>query len=333
MSSVFKKTEFELCSLPLPSGYPQYGHTHCGIQYSESPINGYQYFMALSPFPYENDDYENPCFFYAVERENGVPPKDFVAYPNNPLEGFPGGSDFNSDPDILIYGNELYVSNRPFYRQPLHQAVHVSKAIITNGNFSFADVVSIYDSQNFNPVNFGFPSDAIVTGSPALVEYKGQIRVYQIYSNSYNDGTQCKSITIVSNGDLNEPNSFKEVKIGSIFGKNLETWHIDMFTYKGKLYAIVNAVDTSLGWSLSNRNSYAYLAVADESGENFRIYDKPLSDISAYRSSAIVRPDGMFVFYLATLNYKPTSEYSEDGRNIMLAYKPFEEVLKALDSK
>ena len=114
------------------------------------------------------------------------------------------------------------------------------------------------------------------------------------------------------------------MKYGSILG-NVEPWHIDVFEHDGKLYAVLCCV-------VDNRANYTFnfLAVSED-WENFRIYEKPLSSIKSYRSSAFVREDGMFILYLATLGYNPEGNITEDGRNIVCAYRNFNDIINELN--
>jgi hypothetical protein len=122
--------------------------------------------------------------------------------------------------------------------------------------------------------------------------------------------------------DLTTSQNFSFLKYGSMFGRDIEPWHLDVFEYDGLLYSIVCCtVDYTAN------NTYNFLAVSED-WENFRIYPRPLSAIKSYRSTGFVRGDGMFIFYLTTLGYFPSGNVTVDGRNIMCAYRPFQEVLE-----
>lgn len=319
---IFNRSQFELCTLSNPSGYPS-SYTHAGIAYSQNGYNGYHYFLSQSPYPSGNDSYENPCFYYANAREGNLPPINWIAFDGNPLQTDPGDG-YNADPDILFFDGDLYLGNRPFLR-PSYQWVNMQKCTIVNGAFTFGEPVTLYDT-NTPPANFGYPSSYLTTlVSPAIIVKDNKIRSYHLVTNSYNDGTPCRNLVIMEGTDLVTPMNFSFLKYGSILGNNAEPWHIDVFDYKGKLYAILSCIVDGI-----RGNAYNFLAVSED-WENFRIYDKPLSDIMSYRSSACVREDGMFILYLATLDYKPAGNISADGRNILCCYMDFEELLKKID--
>lgn len=316
---IFKKTDFELCTLSNPSGYP-ISYTHAGIAYSKNGYNGYHYFLSQSPYPSGNDSYENPCFYYANARQGNLPPIDWIAFSENPLQEDPGDG-YNADPDILFFENDLYIGNRPYLRDTQYQCFNMQKCTIVDNNFTFGEPVVLFD-VNTPPDNFGYPRSYLTTlVSPAFVVKDNKVRSYHLVTNSYNDGKPCRNLVIMEGNDLVTEQNFSFLKYGSILG-NVEPWHIDVFPYEGKLYAIIACIVDNI-----RGNCYNFLAVSDD-WENFRIYNKPLSDIQSYRSSAFVREDGLFILYLATLNYKPAGNISSDGRNIICAYKNFDNILK-----
>lgn len=318
---IFAKSQFELCTLSNPSGYPN-SWTHAGIAYSQNGYNGYHYFLSQSPYPSNNDDYENPCFYYANARAGNLPPINWIAFSGNPLQTDPGDG-YNADPDILFFNGDLYLGNRPYLR-PAYQWVNMQKCTIVNGAFTFGEPVKLYDTNTL-PANFGYPSSYLTTlVSPAIIVKGNKIRSYHLVTNSTNDASRCRNLVIMEGTDLVTPQNFQFLKYGSILG-NVEPWHIDVFEYNNKLYAILCCNVDSI-----EHNTFNFLAVSED-WENFRIYDRPLSDIKSYRSSAMIREDGLFVLYLATLEYKPTGNVSADGRNILCAYRDFSDVLRDID--
>lgn len=56
--------------------------THPSVIYFENRWNGYRYWMANTPYPYHNDDYENPCILTSSDGVNWSTPKGLV----NPID-------------------------------------------------------------------------------------------------------------------------------------------------------------------------------------------------------------------------------------------------------
>lgn len=335
--TVFQETDFELCSLPLPKGYPN-SWTHAGIEYVKDGYNGYQYFLTCSPYPSYNDDYENPMFYYANSRDGNLPPISFIAYQGNPLQEDPGDG-YNADPDVIFVDSNLYVINRPYLR-PDSLWVNIQKCNIESGCFTFGNPTLLYDNKQ-EPHNFKFDTSFKQTLiAPSIIKYGDEYRIYHLATNSYNDNTDCKGVVVMVSDTIDGERAYNYYKSGTISNFNAKPWHFDVFKYKDKLYAVICAYVHPKSLFLANvpivarfvsheRTCYQYLAVSDD-GINFNVFNKPLTKVNSYRSSAFVREDGMFVLYISTLGYKPQGNISEDGRNIMMAYKPFEQVLKEL---
>lgn len=330
---VFKEEDFELCDLPLPDGYPN-SWTHAGIEYVMDGYGGFHYFLTCSPYPNYNDDYENPMLFYAEARAGNIPPTSFTPYPHNPLQSDPGDG-YNADPDILYADSSLHIINRPYLR-PDSIWVNIQHSVIINEKLCFTKPTILY-SNHQEPYNFGQDSLSKTTLiSPSLVKYNGKYRCYHLVTNSYNDNSDCKGIVIMEGDSISTNDPFKMIKIGQINACPAKPWHMDVFQYSGKLYAIVCAyvpkenhfqnIPIVGRFLVKERHCYQYLAVSDD-GINFKVYPKPLTTINSYRSSAFVREDGMFILYISTIDYKPRCSISQDGRNIMLAFKPFKEVI------
>lgn len=332
--AVFQETDFELCSLPLPDGYPN-SWTHAGIEYVKEGYNGYKYFLTCSPYPNYNDDYENPMLYYANPREGNLPPVVFDAYKDNPLQEDPGDG-YNADPDVIFVDSNLYVINRPYLR-PDSVWVNIQKSSIDSGCFTFNNPTLLYDKKQ-DPYNFGFvPSFKQTLIAPSIIKYKDEYRIYHLATNSYNDNTDCKGVVVMVSDTIDGQHSYKYYKTGTISSFPAKPWHFDVFKYQDKLYAIICAyvhedpffehVPIIARFVSHERKCFQYLAESDD-GINFTVFNKPLTTVSSYRSSAFVREDGMLVLYISTLGYKPKGNISEDGRNIMMAYKPFEQILK-----
>lgn len=71
--------------------------------------NGYRYWMAFTPYPNTNDDYENPSVVASNDKETWVVPDGLT----NPIVPFPGGELFNNDCDMVLVGSTMYL----FYQE------------------------------------------------------------------------------------------------------------------------------------------------------------------------------------------------------------------------
>ncbi|MGN1450514.1 MAG: hypothetical protein ACI4XQ_00290 [Eubacteriales bacterium] len=95
-------------------GYNQACHPK--VLYFEDGWNGWEYWMAYTPYPYCDDDYENPCIAVSHDGIEWTEPEGI----SNPVTGFPPtlseGAHY-SDPHILVNGDvmELWFRWNPSY--------------------------------------------------------------------------------------------------------------------------------------------------------------------------------------------------------------------------
>lgn len=94
-----------LMNAPSPQIIPTYDGadqpTHPSVVSFDQPWNGYAYWMAMTPYPYNDGSYENPSIVASNDGENWVVPNGVT----NPLAGTPS-TGHNCDVD-LVYVPEL----------------------------------------------------------------------------------------------------------------------------------------------------------------------------------------------------------------------------------
>lgn len=66
--------------------------------------NGHRFWMAMTPYPNSNDDFENPSILVSDDGETWIEPAGIT----NPIDPWPGGSAHNADPDLLYDGSDLW---------------------------------------------------------------------------------------------------------------------------------------------------------------------------------------------------------------------------------
>lgn len=100
-----KTKQAEGSPLNLPSVYGDTQAFHPSVLFFEKPWNGYQFWMAYSPYPQADDSKENPHIMASNDGVNWELPDGF----SNPLDGKPDDYEFhvcyNSDPE-LVYNND-----------------------------------------------------------------------------------------------------------------------------------------------------------------------------------------------------------------------------------
>ena len=343
---IFNRTDFCLCDVPVPKGYPQ-SQTHVGIARCYG-----KYYMTTSPFPnvkykrFENylrvlirkltggkllnpvraDYYENPCFYIDEGKHNEIPTK-FRLLSQHPLMECPGDyygyPSYNSDPDLYIEDNMAYILNRSVfptsndYSDPNNPYPAIVRIFLIKGKLS--NDKFIYESTNLIK-EWNMPY-----ASPCLTKYKGQYILTYMDTNSANDGISFNGIYL---GFAERPENFnKEISFNKVRynNPNLLPWHMSLFHYDNKLFTIIACVEKG-----KKNMIWQMLGVFNEDLSELRIFPRPLTDYNSYRSSGIVDENGFFIFYEATLNEKVKGSHSVDGRDVLVAMKPMEDVLNTM---
>ena len=82
-------------TIPTYDGSGQAVHPDV-VDMRDHPWNGYRFWMGMTPYPYSNDDYENPSILASNDAVTWVVPTGLT----NPIYPFPGGDLWNADTDL-----------------------------------------------------------------------------------------------------------------------------------------------------------------------------------------------------------------------------------------
>ena len=342
-SPIFTKQNFTLCTVPVPQGYPQ-SQTHAGVARI-----GDRTIMVSSPFPNirrsmlqtyfrvglrklslghlynekPGEYYENPCIY--INSDRNQPSKDFRLLQSRPLmeplDPFYGLPAYNSDPDVYVEGESIYVLNRCIYRTRLTPErkrdefdirIFLIKGLLFDGKYK-------YISTNL----FKETTDLIV--SPCLIRYKGNYIYTSLWTNSYNDGESFEGLRFVSGNKIEDLATDEDWQDVQIDVKEWIPWHMSLFNHKDKLYSIIACVKRG-----QPHRCYQMLGAFDDDLMRMTIYPTPLADMPSYRGTAYVDENGEFVLYNTTVYEKIRGGKSVDGREIIMASMPFEKLLDTL---
>lgn len=340
---IFSRRDFSLCIVPVPKGYPQ-SQTHVGVAKIKDGI-----VMVSSPFPNikrsklhayfriglrklslgvlynekPGEYYENPCIYINADYKH--PYKEFRLLQSRPLmeplDPFYGLPAYNSDPDVYIEGDCIYVLNRCIYRTRLTPErerdeydirIFLIKGILTDGKYK-------YISTNL----FKETTDLIV--SPCLTRYKDKYIYMSLWTNSYNDGESFEGLRFISSNNIHGLHKNEDWEEIHIDVKEWIPWHMSLFNYKEKLYSIIACVKRG-----QPHRCYQMLGVFDDDLKYLKIYSKPLTDMHSYRGAAYVDKKGQFILYNTTVYEKIKSGKSVDGREIVMASMQFEKLLNII---
>lgn len=337
MNTIFDKKDFTLCSVPTPKGYPQ-SQTHVGIA-----KYGDKYVLTTSPYPnpkypkwkrylfaaigkltfhkinmfYSGENFENPCVY--LSGSNGYP-TNFQLMDGRPLMDTPenkyGLGAYCSDPDIFIEGNLVNVLNRTSYRKsktgvPINDYetdVYLIQFNIENGCITNKKIFALFKEQY---------------ASPCLFKIKDNYVYLCLDTNSYNTGEACKGLYKRTSDSLTS--SWSDKQLVEIDNGEYHPWHMSVFNYAGKVYSIISCIKKG-----ESHRCWTMLGVFNQDLSSLKIYQTPLSDYKSYRSAGIVNDDGDFILYNTTVHEKIKGGKSVDGREVVMAHMPFNELLKKL---
>lgn len=337
---IFKKSDFSLCYVPVPKGYPQ-SQTHSGII-----IHKGNYYLVTSPYPnvrYNKcvvylrvairkisggllfntpapDYYENPCI-YIGEHNNGNPPISFNIMAKRALMENPENlydlPTFNSDPDISIDGEDIIVLNRAVYRTE----------IVKGGGYKAKIKLFLLRGRDDNK-HFSLEECFVLKRgdkniiSPCLIRMKKKYLFVYLDTNSYNDGLTFNGLYYQIADSLKGLQSDDSIQRINVFSGDFLPWHMSLFEYKDRLYTIIACVKKGL-----KHRCWQLLGEFNANMTELFVYPIPLTDYSSYRSAACVTESGEFVLYNTTVHEKIRGSKAVDGRDIIMSHMPFDELL------
>ncbi len=342
---IFKKSDFRLCTIPVPEGYPQ-SQTHAGIACYDG-----RFYLTCSPYPVKKftwisahwyallqkismgiwgktldaEKFENPML-YVGEGKKGLSPTFFEPLSPFPLMDTPkpmfSMPAYNSDPDIFIDEGRIYILNRAYYRKPATNDEVAKKEVL------LSLIKGSIDEKGFQFLGieeFKRSSNSLI--SPCLIKYRGEYLFTQLETNSAIDGNNFDGLYVQKAATVDGLCKRDDYSIVKVNGGDLLPWHMSLFTYNEELYTIITCVkkgDTSHLWQMMGK--------FNPDVTELTIYPRPLTDSNSYRGAAVV-VDENFVLYTTTLNDKVKGSKSVDGRDILMASMPMKELIKQLESE
>jgi hypothetical protein len=282
---------YQWCSIPVPNNYPRQSQTHPSIIYVKNKWQGATHWLATTPYPDLQVEFENSCIYYADDEHKTVCPKVFIPINNNPILPWPGGEKFNSDVELYFEKNILYCFTREYDNQSLHKEIKVQTST---------------DGQIWSyPKTILFMSDAdkeIL--SPSILKFKNKYRFYCLNGNAgvYKKGV-CTGIDIWEGSSLTD-SDYRQITTGCFLNKDeagVEPWHCDVFEYEEKLYMVLCARDVKKKTFRAPMETY--LAVS-ENFQDFHIFPKPLiRHIKTYRPTAYIDSGRLYLYFSSVGRY------------------------------
>lgn len=344
MNSIFKEKDLIVCDVPVPKGYLQ-SQTHSGVA-----VHDGQVFLCTSPFPEvkrnriqghirglllrisngefpkkHGDNDENPMLYWGKSGE--IAPIRFEPFIGNPVVSIPpslfGYPSFNSDPDIFIEGDNLYLINREFIRKTQPRSKHfVGDSLIRLDMVRFV----IRDNcPHYIGSSIFLESESNII-SPCLAKIGNQYRLFYLNTFSYLYPESDSKLYMLLDNQIN--GSYKDRQEILIDGGNYVPWHLSVFSFDDKLYAIVACIRKG-----TPKRLYQMLGEFNTDLTKLTIYQTPLINIPSYRGAAYVTSEGEFIIYSTTDCYRLPGSKSVDGKDVAMSRISFAQLLEILSHK
>lgn len=310
--------KYNIVAIPTYDG--SYQLTHPKVLYFSKGWNGYQYWMSMTPYPFEHDIYENPSIVVSNDGKTWVPPTGLT----NPVSGIPADSKTGghySDPQLVMRGDtmELWYRYNPAMivkevKQPLGGNALCINTPKPSANSSSANnnkpkqsvPKKIWRRAN-NSINIYFrrtSKDGIHwTGAQKLLESKdGHLSLCV----NFEDGVY-KTWYATYGGDLLYSESkdaldwSAPIRCTVPLPKGFESYHQDMIKYGSEYYLLQTAEQVS-------NYTFQLFLLRSEDGIRFSQVEQvfPNKDltlwknISFYRSTLFVK-DGKLELYVSMI--------------------------------
>ncbi|MDU7339180.1 MAG: hypothetical protein E7L17_13830 [Clostridium sp.] len=231
---------YNLAAVPTYDGYNQ--STHPKILYFPKRWNGYEYWMSITPYPFGNDDYENPCIVASNDGKTWVTPAGL----KNPISGIPSdvkqGAHY-SDSHLVMTGDVMemwyrYNKGNPKTKRPDSSMDYYYRTISSNGldwsvpqlmQQSKAGILSLAVNHENNQYQFWYTTSQ-----------KKLMHATSIDGTAWTDTKQC---TI-------------ELPVGYL------PWHQDVIHYQGTYYLLQTGI-------MQKNYSFALFLSKSTDGVNF----------------------------------------------------------------
>ena len=263
--------------LDIPSYEGSGKVTHPSVLYFKDGWNGFKFWMAMTPYPNSDNQYENPSI---VASNDNV---DWVEPAQNPIAPLPPGRAFQSDPCIFMKGNTMELWYREHISVSGGYTTELWRKTTTDG-VSWTNKEKLFDNISFEVVR-----------SPAVRYIDGK------YCMWYHTG-ETNSTYHIKYAESDDGKNWTNVKALNIsFPSNHVPWHLDAIVENGKTEIIISSKTTDGSkWSLFYTSS--------ENNDNFHDAieiirpDKRVGkwDSTNLYRSAFVMVDGKYYVYYAT---------------------------------
>lgn len=260
--------------------------THPKVLYCEEGWNGHKYWMTYTPFPENDNTYENPCIAYS---DDGV---NFISGGiTNPIEDTPMENGvkigYNSDSHLVLANNILECWWRTHYQSGSNANYEVIyRATSTNG-FEWSEKEELFR------VNDASAGSCL---SPAVIYENNIYKIWAVYKQQF--------VKYYESADGTNWTEIRDIFVDNPDYPTYRIWHIDI-THTNKGYEFVGCYHPI--WNYDD-NRYIYYATSEDNVT----YTKPIlvltqgpngnfDSTELYRPS-LVRLDNRVMLYYGCRN-------------------------------
>ncbi len=241
------------------------------------------FYLAITPYPFSNDSYENPCLYSSID---GL---EFNPCVSNPLVKTPKNG-HNSDPDIFIDNSGIL---NICYRESISNDADNIILLKNKGNLRFRSSTILH-----YPIID--PKNRVL--SPSITYYQDQY--YLFYMRKY-------EIKYLTSSNLDSLDKTNEHDINIHMPENYRCWHVDVFKaqdtdeYYMLLHGYLGAYNYSLTFATST--DLTNWTVQGEIINNDNLTDEEAWYV--YRSTGIVNNNILVIWY----SYRTYNNYWKLG--------------------
>lgn len=265
--------------------------THPSVVHIPRGWNGYEYWMAMTPYPSGKDSEEDPNIVASHDGDHWEVPRGV----SNPLDDEPGGRGaYNSDTNLVLVDGTMYMTWRK---------------VTENRKVEFYMRTSTDGANWTEPVLIATPTRNSL--SQSLVRIGEVWRMYAVQtSTGENELVYWETTDLVPT-----PESWGATNPCGInsLGPDFEPWHIDIQHVNGSWYGLL----TVSRWNQNGVDSRVHL-MRSADGMNWLAVSEPIFPVaggwydSHYKSGFVVHPDGnktRMDIYAAVVDSKTKARY------------------------
>ena len=265
--------------------------THPSVVHIPGGWNGYEYWMAMTPYPFGKDSEEDPNIVASHDGDHWEVPQGV----SNPLDDEPGGQDaYNSDTNLVLVDGTMYMTWRKVTDR---RKVEFYMRTSTDGaNWTEAALIATPTRNSL---------------SQSLVRIGEVWRMYAVQtSTGENELVYWETTDLIPT-----PESWGKTnpcEMNSL-GPDFEPWHVDIQYVNGSWYGLL----TASRWNKNGVDSRVHLMRSDD-GIDWSVVSEPIFPVaggwydSHYKSGFVVHPDGnetRMDIYAAVVDSKTKARY------------------------